>query len=105
MPPHTMTSYGRLIRKPRFWSVSQSFETPSVPEEDGLLVNVEYDQELSLLVLVHYRPVGYFSAGWGKSKGPSIKDICAKSRKIDPLPLCPQNVRTGSTPLVRADPP
>jgi len=31
-------------------------------------------------------------------KGPSIKDVRAKSQKIDPLPPCPKNVRTGSTP-------
>jgi len=30
---------------------------------------------------------------------PSIKDVRTKSRKIDPLPPSPQNVRTGSTPL------
>jgi len=35
-------------------------------------------------------------------KGPSIKDVRTKLRKIDP-PLCPQNVRTGSMPLDRAD--
>jgi len=34
-----------------------------------------------------------------KNKGPSIKDVRTKSRKIDSHPLCPQNVRTNSTSL------
>jgi len=37
--------------------------------------------------------------------GPYITDVRTKSRKIDPLPLCPQNVHTGSPSLVRADTP
>jgi len=38
-------------------------------------------------------------------QGASIKDVRTKSRRIDPLPLCSQNLCTGSTPLplVRAD--
>jgi len=35
---------------------------------------------------------------WTAPKGPSIKNVCTKSRKIDPLPPCPQNVGTGSSP-------
>jgi len=33
-------------------------------------------------------------------QGPSIKDVRIKSRKIDLLPLCPQNVRTGQPTLI-----
>ena len=66
LPPYAMTSYGRLIRRPRFWAVAQTVDSLCPPEEEGLLVNVEYDQELCLLIIVHYRPVGYFSSGWGK---------------------------------------
>jgi len=35
-----------------------------------------------------------------KGKGPSIKDVRTKSRKIDPAPPCSQNVPTGSIPLL-----
>jgi len=34
-----------------------------------------------------------------------MKDVSTQSRKIDPSLLCPQNVRTSSTSLVRADTP
>ena len=66
LPPHTTTSYGRLIRRPRPWSLRHIFDTSNSYEEEGCLVSADYDDELKLMVIVHYRPVGYFTTGWGK---------------------------------------
>ena len=60
----TVTSYGRLVKRVRQTSIPNM----DIPEDDHfILVSADFDHDLKLFVIVHYRPVGNFSSGWGKN--------------------------------------